>query len=240
MIMIQQDQVLARIMQMVKAKSETKEQLHVACMHRSWINETSDPSITKYHAANERLEFLGDSVLGLIIATELYQRLPEQDEGRLSKAKAKLVSARALARYARDLDLGSAILLGAGEESSGGRKRVSLLANVMEVVIGALFLAEGFRKTEAFVLELWHKEISAEVEGSETEDYKSVLQEFCQKEKGVLPEYLIEKTTGPDHCRHYEISVTFDGQICGHGTGSSKKQAEQMAAAQAYKTLNKE
>ncbi|MCK5242716.1 ribonuclease III [bacterium] len=238
MSIIQQEQVLARIIQMIKAKPATKKQLQVACMHRSWINETSDPSVEKYHDANERLEFLGDSVLGLIIATELYHRLPKQDEGRLSKAKARLVSATALAHYARELDLGAAILLGHGEESSGGRRRVSLLANVLEAIIGALFLTEGYKKTEAFILKLWQQEIAAEVEGSTTEDYKSLLQEYWQKEKGILPDYTVEKTTGPDHCRNYEISVAIAGRICGHGTGSSKKQAEQMAAGQAYKTLN--
>jgi len=225
---------------MIRARPETAERLRIACMHRSWVNETQDTSVALQQEANERLEFLGDSVLGLIIAKILYQRLPQHNEGRLSKAKARLVSSRVLADFAKTIDLGSALLLGHGEEISGGRERISLLADALEAVIGAIFLAEGFKAAEDFVLTLWKDEIEVEIAGLNSDDYKSLLQEHLQKQTGVLPVYTVEKSIGPDHNRQYEVSVAIDGKICGRGWGKSKKQAAQAAAAEAYHILKKE
>ncbi|MBN1596173.1 ribonuclease III [candidate division FCPU426 bacterium] len=234
---LQHRQVVANIMRLVWAKPESAKQIQIALMHRSWVNESQDPETSQYREDNERLEFLGDAVLGLVIAKELYQRLLQQDEGRLSKAKARLVSAETLAARARELHLGSALLLGRGEEQSGGRERDSLLANALEAVIGAVFLSESFHKAEAFVLSLWKNEIESEITGLRSRDYKTQLQEYMQKQYGELPVYTVEKIMGPDHKREYEIAVTARGQVIGRGRGPTKKQAAQVAAAQAYHAL---
>jgi ribonuclease-3 len=228
----------ARILKLIPTKDSPL--LRSALTHRSWANEMSGQagmSPADIPEANERLEFLGDSVLGLVIARELYHRLPEEDEGRLSKAKARLVSATVLARHARQLDLGKAAFLGRGEERTGGRERVSILANVLEAVIGAVFLAEGLSVAEKFILELWGSEIETELAGPGGFDAKSRLQEHCQKISGALPIYRIDKITGPDHNRWYEISVEVGGQVKGRGRGQSKKRAEEMAAAEALEKL---
>ncbi len=223
----------------VGARPTTRELLARAFYHRSWVNEERTRGKADAGESNERLEFVGDAVLGFVIAKALYQRWPGADEGRLSKAKARLVSTPALARFARRLELGPVLRLGHGEESSGGRTRPSLLANALEAVIGAIALGEGTDQAEQFTLSLWSPEIDAAASGQETADYKSLLQEHVQKQAGALPEYRVEKILGPDHNRQYEVTVSWQDRVFGRGRGRSKKEAAQAAAAQAFQSIEK-
>lgn len=235
-----QRQAVRRVVEHIPIRAAAEAALlQTALTHRSWANETAVQQ-GETVVANERLEFLGDSVLGLVIANELYRRLPESDEGLLSKAKARLVSAAVLARHARSLELGKAVLLGRGEDQTGGRDRVSILANVLEAVIGAVFLEEGMDTAERFILDLWRDELDHLEAGQEGFDARSRLQEYCQKQFGNLPVYRLERTTGPDHDRRYEIAVEISGKVAGWGMGHSKKQAAQIAAAEAWAKLRKE
>jgi ribonuclease III len=183
---------------------------------------------------------LGDAVLGLVVSHHLYTRLPQSPEGLLSKAKARLVSSEILARHARTLGLGELLRLGRGEEITGGRNRDSLLANALEAVIGAWYLTEGLEKVRAFVLKLLEADLERESRNPGETDTKSLLQEASQRVLQVLPVYEIAAVRGPDHNRVYEIAVTLAGREVGRGTGHSKKEAEQMAAAQALEQLKNE
>lgn len=236
----QHEQVIGRIMQEIEAEPAARETLRLALTHRSWENEISDRSRPTSPETNERLEFLGDSVLGAVIAKRLYNKLPRADEGELSKAKAALVSASILARCARQLELGPALLLGHGEDLTGGRDRISLLADAMEAVMGAIFITSGLGAAEKFILKYWEAEIEREIKEPGRHDYKSLLQEFCHKQKKDLPVYRIEQETGPDHERQYAIAVLISDRIYGHGRGRTKKQAAQDAAAEALSALKHE
>ncbi|MEW6515727.1 MAG: ribonuclease III [candidate division FCPU426 bacterium] len=237
----QPEQALNRLHKRLKTRAATLELLREACRHRSYVNEHKNGhGGGKAEAANERLEFFGDAVLGFIIAKWLFQKWPQADEGRLSQAKSRLVSAERLAHIARRLELGQALLLGQGEEVSGGRERASLLANILEAVIGAVALGEGTDHAEALVRELWAEALEEEISGGAQADYKSLLQEYSQKTSGALPEYTVEQVIGPDHNRRYLVAVSLKGRIRGRGEGPSKKQAAQAAAAQALTTLKHE
>jgi ribonuclease III len=235
----QPEQVLARIHKRLKARPATLELLREACRHRSYVNEQKAGRAGR-EASNERLEFFGDAVLGFTVAKLLYQGWPQADEGRLSQAKSRLVSAERLAQIARGLELGQALLLGQGEEVSGGRERISLLANILEAVIGAVALGEGTDQAEALIRELWSDALEEELRGGAQADYKSLLQEYSQKTAGVLPEYSVEQVLGPAHNRRYQVAVRLKGRLRGRGEGPSKKQAAQAAAAEAYAALKQE
>jgi ribonuclease III len=230
-------EVIARLLAISGAPEQASGLFQAALTHRSWVNENADQASSEELLANERLEFLGDAVLGLTIARRLYERLPGVDEGFLSKAKAHLVSAEVLARHARSLDLGSALRLGRGEERSGGRERDSLQANALEAVLGALFLTAGLDAVARLVLSLWDADLELEAADPGVSDSKSLLQELSQKLKGVLPVYQVERLQGPDHDRRYEISVHIHGREYGRGLGKSKKEAEQAAALDALAKL---
>jgi ribonuclease-3 len=224
----------------IGARPAAADLFRCALTHRSWIHEAAPSAAESYPEANERLEFLGDAVLGLVIARRLYERLPLEDEGQLSKAKSSLVSAEVLARHARRLELGALLRLGRGEDLSGGRARESLLADALEAVIGALFLAEGLPAAEALILSLWTEDLEREVIGPGDRDYKSLLQEASQKLKRALPMYHVEQVLGPDHDRIYEMSASIADREYGRGSGRSKKEAAQAAAAAALTALKKE
>ncbi|HVE12376.1 MAG TPA: ribonuclease III, partial [Elusimicrobiota bacterium] len=178
---------------------------------------------------NERLEFLGDSVLAAVVAHELFVRQPEEDEGGLSKKKASLVSRATLARWAAEMKLGRHLHLGLGEESTGGRERPSILSNALEAVIGAIYLDAGYEPARRFILD---KLLHAEVGGAEP-DHKSRLQEVVQKRYKVTPDYRMLKTSGPDHDRTFSVRVQLGARVLGSGKGKSKKEAEQAAAKDA-------
>jgi ribonuclease-3 len=179
--------------------------------------------------ASERLEFLGDAVLDLVIADSLLHRLPASDEGGLSKARALLVCERSLAAKAREIGLGDLLRLGRGEELSGGAAKDSILAATYEAVIGAAFLDGGFARARALVRRHFRSEI-ARGEPFGDRDWKTLLQERTQAELRALPEYATIEERGPAHAREFEVEVRVGGRSVGRGTGSSKRLAEQRAA----------
>lgn len=209
-----------------------RELLARALTHRSYANESRNPSI----GDNERLEFLGDAVLDLIIGYRLYAMHTEADEGELSRLRAELVSAPSLARRARELALGDCLLLGRGEDRSGGRERESLQADGLEAVIGAVFLDAGYVAAEAVVSRLFAPFLQMDAAAAD-QDYKTRLQEMLQAQRRPRPEYLLAASRGPDHQRHYEVEVLVAGKVLGRGEGTTKKRAEQEAARYALERL---
>ena len=207
--------------------------LDQALRHSSFINEHGRP----HYEGNERLEFLGDAVLGLVITEELYRRYPDKREGELSKIKSIVVSRKVLARKAQHMSLGEHILLGRGEELTGGRSRKSILANTFESVIGAIFLSSGVHFAQQFILGQLEDEIEKVFAGESFRDHKSELQEILQRECGKLPRYVILDIAGPDHDKDYQVEVCLNGHSLGKGSGKSKKGAEQAAAQQALDSI---
>jgi ribonuclease-3 len=203
-----------------------------ALTHKSYVNERRD-SARKH---NERLEFLGDAVLSLIMSDYLARRYPELSEGALSKLKAKLVSEAPLANAARRLDLGARLELGRGEELSNGRDKASLLADAFEAIIAAIYLDGGFEASRNFTIEALTDElgqIDVLQEKPGGDDYKTRFQEWCQKRHELLPRYVIVRETGPDHQKVFEVEVLVNDKVFGIGRGHSKKEAEQEAAHRA-------
>ncbi len=201
------------------------ELLNEALSHKSFASES------KSGVYNERLEFLGDSILAAVVAHQLYAGYPDQDEGSLSKKKSQLVSRPMLARWAAGIRLGDYLLLGVGEETSGGRTRQSLLGNALEALIGAIYLDGGYEASERFI-RAWlveHGDIQ------ET-DYKSRLQEVLQKKFKVPPVYELSGSTGPDHDKTFLVMVRIGERVLGRGSGKSKKEAEQSAARHALES----
>ena len=198
-----------------------------ALAHRSWCAEHPGKE------PNERLEFLGDAVLGLIVTDYLYRSYPDLPEGELAKARAAVVNSVSLASAARELQLGAALLLGKGEDSSGGRLKPSILADAMEAVIGAIYLDAGYSVSEEIVLRLFEERLTGAAKGPGEEDYKTRLQELCAQTYDELPVYRVTDS-GPDHAKVFEAQVLVGGRPRGRGQGRSKKQAEQMAAQDAW------
>ncbi len=180
---------------------------------------------------NERLEFLGDSVLGLVVAAYLYKTLDTKEEGVLSKIKANLVSRRNLYTWAASLNLGKFMLLGAGEIATGGRDRQSILSNAMEALIGAIYLDGGFEVSAAFIKNWLHTQ-KIEID---PRDYKSTLQEYVQHRKKPIPEYNVVSKIGPQHDQVFTVAVSVNGIEIGRGKGNNKKTAEQEAAKEGLK-----
>lgn len=197
-------------------------------MHRSWCAEHPG------NRSNERLEFLGDAVLGLVVTEHLYRSNPDLDEGPLTDLRKSVVSSVALASVAETLDVGAHLLLGRGEELSGGRAKPSILADAMEAIIGATFLALGLETTAEMVLRILADRLATA--HSDGADHKSRLQELVAHRFGSAPRYSVE-STGPDHDRTFHVTVTIDGVAHGEGVGRSKKAAEQAAARAAVTRL---
>ena len=207
--------------------------LQQAFAHSSYLNENPSFSLP----SNERLEFLGDAVLDLIVTERLYREFPNLPEGELTSIRASLVCHETLAEIASSLKLGNYLLLGCGEEISEGRKRQSNLADVTEALIGALYLDQGMEKTSEFVLEnlkpFWERIKRGEV----SLNYKALLQELSQAEKQTTPVYRLVETTGPDHDKRFTVEVMIASEILGVGTGKNKKFAEIEAAKLAWEKL---
>jgi ribonuclease III len=201
-----------------------------ALAHRSWCAEHPG------REPNERLEFLGDAVLGQIVTDYLFGTYPDLPEGELAKARAAVVNSAALADTARELRLGNALLLGKGEDSSGGRLKPSILADAMEALIGAIYLDGGYAVADRIVLALLGDRLREAARGPGEEDYKTRLQELCAQTYDELPYYRVSDS-GPDHAKMFEAEVTVTGVPRGRGEGRSKKQAEQQAARQAWYAL---
>ena len=201
--------------------------LEHALTHTSRANEDVSGGV----ADNESMEFLGDALLGFVIADVLFREFPEFDEGQKSKTKAALVSTTTLARQAERLHLGDHLLLGRGEEKTGGRRKQALLADGYEALIAAIYLDGGIEPARAFITREfapWLDDVRRD--GVSAQDYKSALQEFLQSHEMPLPEYRLAGTLGPDHRKLFEIEVIVRGERLASGTGRSKKEAEQDAA----------
>ena len=184
-------------------------------------------------ANNQRLEFLGDSVLNLIVTECLYRKLASFSEGKLSKVKSVIVSKDILAKWANHLSLGKYILLGKGEDLTGGRKKLSILADCFEALLGAIYLDGGLIKTKKIISSFVKEEIKLIIKGKYEEDFKTLLQEISQKKMKCLPEYFLIKEKGPDHKKIFCIEVKLKKIIYGTGSGENKKEAEQDAAKNA-------
>jgi len=204
--------------------------LEIALTHRSYAYELG--GLPTY----ERLEFLGDSVLGLIVTAELYQRYPDLPESRLSPLRSGIVNTVALADVARALGLGSHIKIGKGEESSGGRDKSSILADSLEALFGALYLDKGFEVTKSIILPLISPVIGSAVEKGAGLDGKTALQELLAERNLGVPEYVV-RDSGPDHDKDFVADVLVHGKVVGRGEGKSKREAEQIAATMAFTTL---
>jgi len=199
--------------------------LEQALVHSSYVNENPG-TVT----SNERLEFLGDAVLGFIIAEELYQRLPQSSEGEMTELRSSLVRGDALSRIARAISLGNYLYLGKGEEASGGRRKPANLAGALEAVIAAIFLDQNYSMARAFILRLMAKELKKALSQGIEPDYKSQLQELIQARHQQTPTYQLIETVGPDHDRKFTVEVKVGDTVLGRGSGKSKKAAEEEAA----------
>ncbi|MGQ9454735.1 MAG: ribonuclease III [Armatimonadota bacterium] len=207
--------------------------LEQALTHKSYLGELREAE------SNERLEFLGDSVLGLVVAQYLYQQFPDRPEGELAKAKAVAVSEPVLAESARQLGLSEFILMSSGEEASGGRERPSILADVFEAVIAAIYLDQGLEAVRRFILTSLES-ILEDIERKEhIRDYKTLLQEHTQGVYKKTPHYVVVNEAGADHDKTFTVEARLGHKTLGRGQGKSKKQAEQAAALEALKTMDR-
>lgn len=209
--------------------------LDQAFYHRSYSNEDN----RQRHLNNERLEFLGDSVLGMVTASFLYEDMKENKEGELSKIKSVVVSEKILAPIARKIGIDKMLVLGRGEEMSGGRNKDAILADAVEAVIGAYYLDSGFECVKKLVLSLIVPEVKKVQEDRGQKDYKTLLQEFSQKKFKICPVYELIKKTGPDHDRIFWVSVHLNEKVFGPCEGKNKKAAEQKVAKLALEALEK-
>jgi ribonuclease-3 len=198
-----------------------------ALVHRSALNES------RIHPeSNERLEFLGDSVLGLLVAQYLFKRFPELSEGQMARRKAALVSEASLAEWAKTMRLGAQLVLGRGEVMTGGREKPAILADTFEAFLAALYLDQGLEKSRKFIDDLLNTAFK-EVGAYSGQDAKSRLQELTQQKYKKPPRYRVSQTEGPDHAKTFEVEVLAEGEILATGNGRNKKEAEQRAAEKA-------
>lgn len=201
--------------------------LILAFVHRSFINENRE---IQQH--NERLEFLGDAVLGMLISDYLYSHLPDTPEGQLSYLRSRLVEASSCMEYIQKLNLGSYVLLGKGERMNDGRGRDSILADLFEAIIGAIYLDGGLEAAKGFLFRNFHQKIAGILD-TPLKNWKALLQDYCQKKFQQTPRYEVLVEKGPDHSKTFEILVRINEEKLGEGTGASKKEAQQAAAADA-------
>lgn len=211
---------------------KNKQLIKNALTHSSYANE-------KKLANNERLEFLGDSVLSVIVSEQLYNRLPEVAEGRLTKLRASLVCEQSLAVFARSVGISEALLLGKGEEMTGGRNRASILSDAFEAVLAAVFLDSGMDNAKKWLLALMKDAIDEAVAGHIYSDYKTALQEAVQHGQSGKITYRTVEEIGPDHMKTFVVEVMCDGAALNRGEGKSKKDAEQNAARIALENIRK-
>ena len=227
--------------------------LNLALCHRSYAHEAGVPASGRGKPANghgkpaaakrpgaannEKLEFLGDAVLGLAISDELFNTSGQRTEGDLARVKSFVVSEEALYDWATRLDLSSYVLIGRGEELTGGRTKKAILADAMEAIIGAFYLDSGTAAAQEFVLRSLRPEIERVASNNHRQDFKTLLQQLAQKRFRSHPRYRVVKREGPDHDRTFWIAVQLGGQTYGPGSGKNKKAAEQQAAARAYSAL---
>lgn len=224
---------LTRIQERLNVEFRNLSLLQRALTHRSYLNEHPEHSLED----NERLEFLGDAVLDFIAGAWLYDRFPEMDEGRLTRLRAGLVRTEALASLGLRYRLGDALLLGKGEDDSGGRKRPKNLCGAFEALIGALYLDQGMPAARAFVEPLLEPALTDLLERDAEKDAKSLLQEWSQATLGETPVYRTVESHGPDHAKQFTVQVVIGTTVCGKGAGHSKQVAAQDAAQRALTAI---
>lgn len=221
---------IEKLQQAVGYKFKDVRLLQRALTHTSYANECNEG----HNKSNERLEFLGDSVLGIITAEHFYLNYKDLPEGELTKLRAATVCENSLSSFARQLGLGEYLLLGKGEMCTGGNNRPSILADAFEALIAAIYLDGGIEEAKKFVLKYVDKAVE---EHRGFKDYKTVLQEVIQKNPGEVIEYVLVKESGPDHNKRFEVEVHLNSNVIGRGVGTSKKKAEQLAAKEALELM---
>lgn len=204
-----------------------------ALTHSSYANE-----VRSGFSSNERLEFLGDSVLSVVVSDYIYKQFPSMPEGELSRLRATLVCEKSLCGFSRELELGKYLMLGKGEDHNGGRERDSILADAFEAVLAAMYLDGGMEVARKHVMRFVLREINNEYQDV-FKDYKTVLQEIIQRNPEESVTYIVTDENGPDHNKQFTVEVRLNSNVIGRGTGHSKKQAEQMAAKQALELMGK-
>ena len=208
-----------------------KKLLHTALTHSSYSNEKRAHGIARQ--CNERLEFLGDSVLSIIVSDYLFETYPDMPEGELSKVRAGTICEKALAGFAGQIELGNYLFLGRGEDLSNGRERPSILADAFEALLAAIYLDGGIYPVSKFLLPFAEEEIERNLSSGHTADYKTILQQIVQQEHGELLEYVPVSETGPAHKRVFTVEARLNSNVIGIGTAGSKRAAEQIAAKKA-------
>jgi ribonuclease-3 len=221
--------------QKLRLQFKDRQLLEQALTHPSYLNEVGSGDGPKW--SYERLEFLGDAMLGAAITLELFKRCPDLPEGELTKLRSFVVRGRTLAKVASGLELGQYLDMGKGEDSTGGRTRESNLAAAFEALVGAVCLDRGFAKAREFVLGVMGKEIDGLLEEQVSEDSKSLLQEVWQRLGGEPPQYHLLETRGPEHAKSFDVEVLLDGMVMGNGGGQRKVDAEREAAEEALRRL---
>ncbi|MBA7680564.1 Ribonuclease 3 [subsurface metagenome] len=224
---------LAALLETLKISFNELSLLEQAMVHSSYLNE--NPSYVPF--SNERLEFLGDAILGFIVAEKLYQDFPDLTEGEMTRLRSVLVRRDTLARLARDVRLGDYLYLGKGEEASGGRYKSANLAGTMEAVVAAVFLDQGLTITRELVIKLFDEKLQKVMRQGAEVDYKSQLQELIQSRYQLTPDYRLIEATGPDHDKRFTVEVMLGDTVLGRGSGKSKKMAETEAARSALAQL---
>ncbi|MBR2912567.1 MAG: ribonuclease III [Oscillospiraceae bacterium] len=213
---------------------QNKDLLYEALSHSSYANEKK-----KVRRSNERLEFLGDSVLSIVVSQYLFENYPDLPEGELTKIRAALVCEKSLHRFAQQISLGDHLLLGKGEANTGGRQRPSILADAFEAVIAAIYLDAGLEAARTHILRFIPKNLP-ENRSVLFGDYKTALQEVIQRNPEEKVEYILINESGPDHSKTFAVEVCLNSNVIGRGTGKSKKEAEQMAAKEALELMGYE
>lgn len=230
-------------MQRDKELSDLESKIRVAFLNKQLLNQSLTHSSFANEANvldNERLEFLGDAVIKLVISEYIYNRFPSRPEGDLTKIRATVISDETLARVANRIKLGEYLLLSENEKRNEGQKKRSNVANAFEALVGAIYLDAGLGKIRDFLIDFLKSEIDKVSSAGYIKDYKSALQEFVQKKKWMLPQYKVLREIGPKHKKEFIIGVRIKGKIMGEGQGLNKKEAEQKAAEEALKTLQSE
>ena len=217
---------LTALQKTLRIRFKNKALLEQALVHSSYINE--NPGLAT--GDNERLEFLGDAVLGFIIAEELYKRFPQFSEGEMTRVRSSLVSQDALSRMAKSIKLGDFLYLGKGEEGGGGRSKPANLSGALEALTAAIFLDRGLPVTRKFVLKLMAKKMGKALSQGVEADYKTKLQELMQAKRQLKPKYRVTEVVGPAHDHRFTVEVRVGDSVMGRGSGKSKKTAEAEAA----------
>jgi ribonuclease-3 len=230
---LQNTDILVSLEEKTAYRFRNRALLEEALTHKSFSNEWQGETVP----FNERLEFLGDAVLDLVVSRYVYRRFAAAPEGELTRIRAEVVNEKSLAQVARKLELGEYFRLGKGEEKSGGRNKDSLLANALEAFLGAVFCDGGFEEARQVAERLLAGEMERAGQRKAGMDFKTRLQEILQGRLGTVPEYVLSQVEGPEHRRLYSVEVRVEGRVAGCGSGTTKKKAEQEAAREALRKL---